>query len=59
MSIKNRIEKLEGTLGCNDTPLLIIVLEPGESQGEAVAAFYKKHPNVQKSLLIVIEKHRP
>jgi hypothetical protein len=59
MSIKNRIEKLEDTLGCKDTPLLIIVLEPGESQEEAVAAFYKKYPNLQESLLIVIEKQWP
>jgi hypothetical protein len=59
MSIKNRIEKLEGTLACKDTPLRIILLEPGESQEEAVAAFYKKYPNPQKSLLIIIEKQWP
>ncbi len=52
----NRVEKLEDTLGRGDAPLQVILIKPGQTNREAIAAFYKQYPQVQ-GLVIIIEKY--
>jgi hypothetical protein len=55
-AIKNRVEKLEDALGRGDAPLQVILIKPGQTKQEAIAAFYKRYPQVQ-GLVIIIEKY--
>jgi hypothetical protein len=55
-AIKNRVDKLEDALGRGDAPLQVILIKPGQTEQEAVEAFYKRYPQVQ-GLVIILEKY--
>jgi hypothetical protein len=55
-TIKTRVEKLEDAIEREDAPLKIILAKPGQTEQEAIEAFYKRYPQVQ-GLVIILEKH--
>ena len=55
-TVKIRVEKLENVLGREDAPLQVILTKPGQTNQEAIEAFYKRYPQVQ-GLVIILEKY--
>jgi hypothetical protein len=53
--IKRRVEKLEDSIHSKDKPLKIIMVAPGQTTEDAVAAFHEKNMD-SKGLIIIIEK---
>ena len=55
--IKDRLKKLENTLGIDDESDGIIIVPPGDGEEErAIERFYARYPNYKGTLIILREK---